>query len=297
MDDEQNAAGVGAPVQRPAVNPTIPGRDRSPLPGPGLAERLAATRSAAVTSTEIAALVALVGAMPWAVGVLIFQGPAEWQSALLRWALLLAATVAAATAVAFEASLVRFGQFSNRHARATVASDPARWYLTAGDLDTRASALLLRAQKAIDAVTSSEVCQAGLLDAAAHGTALAAQEREIASALREQSKLRQARAGLPAIASDSAAGELLDRQREAAQVADQSIADRVAALEQLAAEVRSADSAYRDWQAHAAVSELAGRHLDVLARTAADVHAIAEINAMSQRARAVCLSLRDRPGL
>jgi hypothetical protein len=71
---------------------------------------------------------------------------------------------------------------------------------------------------------------------------------------------------------------------------------RVAALERYAAEVREADAADRDWQQAAALAELSGQHLDMPARTAADEHGVAEIQAMSQHARAVGLALRELPG-
>lgn len=236
--------------------------------------------------------VAVGGATPWAVGVLIFEGPAGWESLLARWTLLLAAAVAAVAGVVFGAS-GRSAQRSDTWGPAFAAGTHSGHYLTAVDFDPPARTLLRRAQDAIDAVTSSEVCRNGLLDADAHRTALAAQEWDIALALREQTRLRQARAQLPAIAEDGTARELLDRQHEAARLAEQSIAGRIVALEQLAAEARHADDAYRDWRAFAAVSELADRHLDMLARTAADSHAIAEIGAMSQEVRAVHLALRE----
>ena len=86
---------------------------------------------------------------------------------------------------------------------------------------------------------------------------------------------------------------LLDRQLQAAQIADSSIASRVAALERYAAEVRQADAAYRDWRQAAALAELDRQHLDILARTAADEHGIAEIEDMSEQVRAIILVLRD----
>ena len=53
-------------------------------------------------------------------------------------------------------------------------------YLTGADFDARSRVLLRRAQDAVDAVTSSEVYRAGLLD---EGVALAGQEWDIALAL------------------------------------------------------------------------------------------------------------------
>jgi hypothetical protein len=121
-------------------------------------------------------------------------------------------------------------------------------YLTGADFDARARFLLRRAQDAVDAVTTSEVYRAGFLDAPAALAALADQEWDIAVALREQARLRAQRAepGLRNAGAMTAA--LRNRQSRAAQLADSSIAARVAALERYAAQVREADAAYRDWQ-------------------------------------------------
>jgi hypothetical protein len=289
MDDEQDTETVPASPRRPAAEPATFGADRGPLTASPAGERRAATISGVVTGTVAAAIVAIAAAIPWAIGVLIFQGPASWQSWIARWALLLAVV-----AVVLGAVVAWFVRFSSKGAAAVGAPADAGRNPTAANLDAEAGTLLRRARDAIDTVTSSDVCRAGLLDAAAYRIALAAQEWEIATALRQHSELRQARAELPAVAAESAAADLLDRQIGAAQLAGQSLAGRVAALEQLATEVDRADSAYRDWQTLAAVAELADRHLDMLARTAADSHAIAEITAMSQHARAVHIALRDQ---
>ena len=89
------------------------------------------------------------------------------------------------------------------------------------------------------------------------------------------------------------AKSLLDEHRRAARAAEQSTADRVAALERYAAEVHGADAAYRDWRQHAAIAELTGPHLDLLARTAADDHGITELGALTQRARALRRSFTE----
>ncbi|HME64976.1 MAG TPA: hypothetical protein VKG61_08815, partial [Streptosporangiaceae bacterium] len=115
----------------------------------------------------------------------------------------------------------------------------------------------------------------------------------IALALREQARLRARRAELSQVHTGPVAVTLLDRQFRAARLAEASAARRVAALERYACEVRAADAAYRDWQSAAAVAELDGQHLDLLARTAADEHGIAGIEAMSQHARAIQLALRE----
>jgi hypothetical protein len=171
---------------------------------------------------------------------------------------------------------------------------PAR--CLAGDgLDPPSRALLRRAQDAIGAVTSSQVCQAGLLDRAAVSTALASQEADIAATLRDQAQIRARRAELTPISPGPMTAAVSAGQIQAAQLAESSIAARVEALERYAGEVAVADAAYRDWRHAARLSELHGQHLDMLARTAADEHGIAEIEAMSQQARAVTLALRE-PG-
>jgi hypothetical protein len=249
-----------------------------------------ATVDGAVTGMTTAMFIAIFGATPLAIGVLIFQGAAGWESASNRYALLVAEIIAAVTTVVFSLRIARFGQPTGNAPAEMAARTYHGRYLTDADFDARSRVLLRRAQDAIDAVTSSEVCRAGLLDQPVASPALTSQEWDIALALREQARLRARRAELSAIT-----GTLPGHQFQAARLADSSIAGRVAALERYAAEVREADAAYRDWQQAAALAELSGQHLDMLARTAADEHGIAEIEAMSQQARAVRLALRDLP--
>jgi hypothetical protein len=123
--------------------------------------------------------------------------------------------------------------------------------------------------------------------------ALAEQEWDIALALREQARLRANRAELSGIGPGAVTAALLDRQIQAAELAEASVTSRVAALERYVTEIGEADAAYRDWQQAAALAELGDQHLDLLARSAADEHAIAELDAMSQHARAIRLALRE----
>jgi hypothetical protein len=330
MDDQHGAAWPDVMLRRPAVDPAIPGRDRALLTAPGIfltpasRDRPGRTRDylpadpgkrgttidGAVLGMTAAGFIAVGGATPYAIGVLIFQGPAGWQAASGHWALLIAEIIAVVTAVVFGTRIVRFGQLTGSTAADVAARAYHGRYLTGADFDARSRVLLRRAQDAVDAVTSAEVYQAGLLD----DPALAEQEWDIAVALREHARLRVARAELvradaetpepgtpePGTAvAGTAVAAVLASQAEAARAADASIADRVAALERYADEVRSADAAYQDWQQAAALAKLNDRHLDMLARTAADELGIAEIEAMSQQARAVRLALRElceRPG-
>jgi hypothetical protein len=259
----------------------------------------------AATGLTAGMVVAVTGAVPWAIGVLIFQGAVSWQSASGRYALLFMEMIVAVTAVVFGTQVARFGQVHARYAAAAARSRYRGRYLTGDDLDAPARVLLRRAQEAIDLVTASEVSQAGLLDEA---TTLAAQEWDIAVSLRDQARLRARRAEItrstglaepagttPADsttadstpADSTPAAALLRQHLDAARAAGLSVTGRITTLERYAAEVRQADAAYQDWRAHARLAELTGPHLDMLARTAADSHGIAELAEMTERARAI----------
>ena len=314
MDDQHDSAWADAMLRRPAVDPGIPGPERALLTVPGTLlapacharparnrdylptdpDKRGATIEGAVMGMSAAAFVAIGGATPLAIGTLIFQDPVRWQSASGRYGLLLAEILAIITAVVFVTRIVRFGQPGGK-ARADVARTYHGRYLTDADFDPRSRVLLRRAQDAVDGVTSSEICQAGLLDAPAVSLALVGQEWDIALALREQARLRARRAELSADEAGPETAAVLDRQVQAARLADASIAARVAALEGYAADVREADAAYGDWRQAAALAEVSRQHLDMLARTAADEHGIAEIDTMSRQARAVRQVFREPP--
>ncbi len=194
------------------------------------------------------------------------------------------------------ARVARFGQPGGRAPADVAARTYHGRYLTAADFDARSRVLLRRTQDAVDGVTSAEIYRVGLLDAPATGLALAGQEWDIALALREQARLRARRAEVPADGAGPQTAAVLDYQVQAARLADASIAARVAALEGYAAEVREADAAYRDWRQAAALAEVSRQHLDMLARTAADEHGIAEIDTMTRQARAIRQAFREPPG-
>jgi len=246
----------------------------------------------AVAGITTALLVAVAGSAPWAFGVLIDQHPESWQTAAVGYALLLAQAIVLVTAVVVGVGMVRARALRDQFETAD-ATSAAPVPVADDGLDARAAALLRRAQDAVRAVAAADVCRDGLLDEPAITAALAAQQSEIADALREQGRLRAARSWLAEPTPGSPAAELLQQHRQAAQTAHQSIAARVAALERYAAEVRQADADYRDWRAHAAISELTGPHLDILARTAADEHRIAELSAMTDQARSVRRALEQ----
>jgi hypothetical protein len=288
------------PLSRPAVDPAVPRAARgilcakgTPLtpacqPRPrrerGLVPagrgRRFVTADDAVTGLTAAMIVAVTGAAPWAFGVLIYQDPAGWQSAAGSYALLLSELIMVVSMLVFTTRAARGERFTP----AAVAREYHGRYLTGADLDAPGRVLLRRAQDAADAIRSAAVSKAGLLDGAATDAALTAQEWDIAQALREQAGLRARRAAVGEPPPGSAAARLLAQHNDAARAAEESITRRVMALERYAAEVRAADEAYRQRLQHAAIAGLSAPHLDMLARTAADDHGIAELDAMTRQA-------------
>jgi hypothetical protein len=337
-----------ASLSRPAVDPTVPQADRDLLLSEGALlsggaqarsldllpaepERRLATVNGATTGLTAGIVVAITGAAPWAIGVLIFQGAVSWQSTSGRYALMLMEMIVAVTAVVFGTQVARFGQVRAQQAAAAARSRYRGRYLTAEDFDAPARVLLRRAQDAVDTVTNAEVSQAGLLDEAA---ALAAQEWDIAVSLRDQAQLRARRTeitrdtglaerangtpadsiqadgtqaggtpprsttadGTPAAVTPAPvtpASALLRQHLEAARAAEQSVTERITTLERYAAQVQQADDAYRDRRTHARLTELTGAHLDMLARTAADSHGIAELTELTRRIQAIQKGLRE----
>ncbi|MGD0240843.1 MAG: hypothetical protein ABSB59_11020 [Streptosporangiaceae bacterium] len=307
MDDQRDAGWADAMLRRPAVDPGIPAPERALLTAPGALLTPACRprparyrdylpadpglRGTTIDGTVIgmtaAAFTAVGGATPLAIGTLVFQDPAGWQSAWSRYGLLLAGLLAVLTAAFLVTRIVRSGQPRGRAAAEVAARTYHGRYLTGADFDARSRRLLRRVQNAVDTVTSAEVYRADVVDRAATGLALAGQEWDIAVALHEQARLRATRAGLAAADPDARAATALGRQTRVAHLAEASVADRITALERYAAEVGAADAAYRGWTRAAALAESGRRHLDMLARTAADDHGIAEIEDMSRQARAV----------
>ncbi|HUB37295.1 MAG TPA: hypothetical protein VMA72_00425 [Streptosporangiaceae bacterium] len=111
-------------------------------------------------------------------------------------------------------------------------------------------------------------------------------EWEIAVALRDITDLR-AEHGMNAAASvGPMTNAILESQLSALAQAQDSITARVAELECHGECVRAAATAYRDWHDALRVSDLNDRYLDLVARTAADELAIAEISGLTERAAA-----------
>jgi PAS domain-containing protein len=151
-------------------------------------------------------------------------------------------------------------------------------------LDRRSRVLLLRAQEAI-AISLDEEARAAEPDGVVP-TVLRWHEWEIATALRDITDLR-AEHELNTVASVGPMTQsVLSSQVGALARAEEAIAARVSGLERYAERVRAAAIAYRDWQDALRVSDLNDRYLDLVARTAADEHAVAEISGLTERAAA-----------
>ncbi len=170
----------------------------------------------------------------------------------------------------------------------------ARHVIMPNQVDEPSRLLLARAQQAIDYVCNSGVSTAGLIDHAADEVTLQRHEWEIACALRDISALRDR---FNAEAAASGRGEVtravLESQRRAIALAQDATQARVAALERYAAQVRAADTAHQDWQTAQRLAGQNDMYLQLVARTAADAHAVAELDGMITHATAAAEVLRD----
>ena len=196
-------------------------------------------------------------------------------------------TIAWLTAVAAAVAVTRMADLRLSCRDSTPVIEPSC-------LDDCGRLLLRRAQLAIGAILSSEVCTADLLDRAAAQTALKRHEWEIASTLREITALR-AESGprRPGVSPGPMTEAVLESHRRALTLAQQATTARVCALERYAAQVRVTDAARLDWHNALKIAGLNDRYLDLLARTAADDLAIAEITTLTGQASAADEAFRE----
>jgi hypothetical protein len=157
------------------------------------------------------------------------------------------------------------------------------------ELDAPCRAILAKAQWAIETIVRSEVRAVGLLEA--DEPTLRRHEWEIAIALRRVTGLRAIHAAQrPA---GSMTESVLGAQQRALDVAQEATAARAAALERFAAQAASADAAYRDWREAMELSGLNDQYLDLVAATAADEIAIAELTELTDRATITASALQE----
>ncbi|TDD73904.1 hypothetical protein [Actinomadura rubrisoli] len=185
-----------------------------------------------------------------------------------------------------------------RHVREPAAARAAREYhgsyLLPGDFDRSAARLLVRAQHAIDGVLGSQSHGAGLLDDVNNKIVLPRQEWAIAGALAEHTRLRRERRAQQPERLSAGVRALLEPQDRALELSVQSITRRIEALESYALRAGEADDAYHESRVLQSLPEQNARYRDLLASTAGDAMAGAEIEAMAQDARRAETALRER---
>lgn len=149
-------------------------------------------------------------------------------------------------------------------------------------LDQPSRELLLRAQNAIAAAADGAAAvEPGDL---VRESTLLRHEWEIAVALRDITELRAEHAQNTASSVGPMTEAVLRSQEGALVRAHDAIAARVSGLERYADCVSAAAAVYRDWQDSQRVAGRNDMYLDLVARTAADQHAAAEIGDMTERA-------------
>ncbi|NVI86133.1 hypothetical protein [Actinomadura sp. BRA 177] len=153
-----------------------------------------------------------------------------------------------------------------------------RYYL-ADDFDEQALGYIERTRAAIAAIMDAEVGKAGLLDDVSNAVTLPRQEWEIARTCaeltrvtRQIERVRSEHAGLT---------EVLKPQRRALEIPAAAIERRVAALERYADRTKAADAEYLECVAIKEIKEIQADVRELLARTAQDDLAVAEIDRLS----------------
>jgi hypothetical protein len=160
-------------------------------------------------------------------------------------------------------------------------------------LELECRKLLQRAQRAIATIVTSRV-YAGDLRGAVEEPVLRQHEWEIAVALREITELLL---DLVSSYGGGTAGPMtaavLVSQSRAISIARDATTARVLALELLAAQVAAAEAARRDWETAHRMAASNDKYLDLVARTAADQRAIAEITGLAEQAGEAAQALRE----
>ncbi|MFI0371755.1 hypothetical protein ACH35V_28140 [Actinomadura sp. 1N219] len=210
--------------------------------------------------------------------------------------LLLGQTEAAAVLAA--ASFTGWAAGALRHVREPAAARAAREhhgsYLLPGDFDRPAARLLVRAQRAIDAVLGSQAHGAGLLDDVGNAVVLPRQEWAVAAALAEHTRLRRERRAQQPERLSPAVRAMLEPQDRALELSVRSVTRRIEALEAYARRADEADDAYHESLVLQDLPEQNARYRELLASTVGDEMAGAEIRGMAEDAHRAERALRER---
>ncbi|TDD27550.1 hypothetical protein E1287_34290 [Actinomadura sp. KC06] len=210
--------------------------------------------------------------------------------------LLLGQTEAAAVLAAV--SFTAWAAGALRHVREPAAARAAREhhgsYLLPGDFDRPAARLLIRAQRAIDAVLGSQTHGAGLLDDVNNAVVLPRQEWAIAAALAEHTRLRRERRAQQPERLSPPVRAMLEPQDRALRLSVRSVTRRIEALEAYARRADEADDAYHESLVLQDLPEQNARYRELLANTVGDEMAGAEIRGMAEDAHRAERALRER---
>ena len=160
-------------------------------------------------------------------------------------------------------------------------------------LDRVSRELLIRVQTAISSALDPVIDDAVQPPDILAEPTLRWHEWQIAIALRDITDLRAEHEFNAAASAGPLTDSVLGPQRRALQLAQDMIVSRVTALERYAAEVLGARSAFRDLQDALRISNLNDSYLALVARTAADEHAIAEISGLTDQAAAAAHAVRE----
>jgi hypothetical protein len=166
-------------------------------------------------------------------------------------------------------------------------------------LDRVSRELLIRAQIAISSALDPVTGDDPVIDDAVQSPDILAEstlrwhEWQLAIALRDITDLRAEYEFNAAASTGPLTSSVLGPQQRALQLAQDAIESRVTALERYAAEVLAARSAFRDLHDALRISNLNDSYLDLVARTAADEHAVAEISGLTDQATAAAQAARD----
>jgi hypothetical protein len=169
-----------------------------------------------------------------------------------------------------------------------LARNPGR-VIVPRDLDEDLRLLLARAQNAVTQILDSDVRASGLFEA--DEPVLRRHEWEIACAIGRLAEVRdlpRADRGVGALTAS-----VVDAQQRALDIALAGILSRITGLEQYAGQVTAADDARRDWQSALELSGLNDNYLDLVASTAADELAVAELGQLTDRAAITAQALRE----
>jgi len=160
-------------------------------------------------------------------------------------------------------------------------------------LDRVSRGLLIRAQTAISSALDSVTDDAVESPDIVTELTLRRHEWQIATALRDITDLRAEHEFNAAASAGPMTDSVLAPQRRALQLAQEAIESTVTALERYAAEVLAARSAFQDWQDALRISDLNDDYLELVARTAADEHAVIEIGGLTDQAAAAAQAVRE----